>query len=86
VCGEPIVWNVRSTHPKSASVDHIVALKHIDLATAAGRALAVDPSLLRICHRGCNTALENRSRAQRARRQVQIEPTRPAAVRRASWW
>jgi 5-methylcytosine-specific restriction endonuclease McrA len=66
ICGRPIMWHLPKLHPLSATVDHIQPLKTIDLATAEGRRLAVDPTLLRIAHRGCNSAVENRSRGRNA--------------------
>jgi 5-methylcytosine-specific restriction endonuclease McrA len=48
--------DVGSRHRLYPSVDHVVPLVDLDLATAAGRALAVNPAMLRVTHRGCNAS------------------------------
>ena len=54
ICGGPFRLDLGSRHPLYPSVDHVLPLADIDLTTAAGRAIAVDQSMLRVAHLGCN--------------------------------
>jgi hypothetical protein len=71
ICGRPFMAGVKPRTRWAPSVDHVRPLHEIDLSTAEGRRMALDPSLLRAVHLGCNS-----------RRGV----IRAAAVRRARDW
>jgi hypothetical protein len=56
LCGGAFRLDLGSRHRLYPSVDHVIPLARIDLSTAAGRALAVDQSVLRVTHLGCNAS------------------------------
>jgi len=56
ICGGPFRLDLGPRNSLYPSVDHVIPLARIDLSTAAGRAVAVDQSMLRVTHLGCNAS------------------------------
>ena len=89
ICGGALRFDVHPRHRLAPSVDHVRPLRQINLNTAEGRALAVDPAWLRATHLGCNAA--RGAGGRRRRRRVPApqvwnlnEVAREVAARRAS--
>jgi len=68
LCGGALRYDVRPTHPLAPSVDHVRPLEDLDLNTAADRAIALDPALLRPSHQSCNSARGNGGHSRRRRK------------------
>jgi len=56
ICGGAFVVSAGCRHPRYPTVDHVIPLARLNLATAAGRAMAADQSSLRVVHNGCNAS------------------------------
>ena len=83
ICGGPLRFDVRPRHPLAPSVDHVRPLAMLDLNTAADRAVALDPALLRPCHIGCNSTRANVGRRDQPRRAARHRPRVVRASARA---
>jgi hypothetical protein len=66
ICGLELDWEAPPRSRWAPAVDHVVPLKLTrELDPGEQRRLALDPSLLRAVHTGCNSTRENRSRRRR---------------------
>jgi 5-methylcytosine-specific restriction endonuclease McrA len=65
ICGRALSTRLGPRHSSAPSVDHVVPLAELNLATEAGRRQACDQSLLRVVCIGCNS---RRGSAYAARR------------------
>jgi 5-methylcytosine-specific restriction endonuclease McrA len=55
VCGRVLRTDLGPRHKAAPSVDHLIELDRLNLATEAARRLACDPSLLRVVCVSCNS-------------------------------
>jgi 5-methylcytosine-specific restriction endonuclease McrA len=56
ICGGPLLLDAGRYHRLYPTVDHVFPLARLDLATAAGRAVALDQANLRVVHNACNAS------------------------------
>jgi 5-methylcytosine-specific restriction endonuclease McrA len=89
ICQLPLYPTAPARSKWSSTVDHVIPLHNIDLGTADGRALAVNPAWLRAAHTGCNSKRGNRTAAKRRAPRVwnlTEVARRMAAERRSERW
>jgi 5-methylcytosine-specific restriction endonuclease McrA len=79
ICGGPFVAGVPPRSRWAVSVDHERPLSELDLATAEGRALAMDQRYWRAAHVGCNSRRSGRRIAARARAALAFVEAQPRA-------
>ncbi len=56
ICGGPFQVDRGPRHRLYPTVDHVIPLANLELATPAGRAMAVNQAILRVAHNGCNAS------------------------------
>jgi 5-methylcytosine-specific restriction endonuclease McrA len=85
LCGLPLVPDAPPRTRWSTSVDHRTPLHALNLSTAEGRALAVNPANLVAAHYGCNSRRGSRTAAA-TRRVPRIFGPSDMNMRRTQRW
>lgn len=81
ICSGALLFDVRPRHPLAPSADHVRPLATLDLNTAADRAIALDPALIRPCHIKCNSSRGDGGRPRRRKGRPQRGHVAPQLVR-----